>query len=315
VDNGSVDDIATIDHQRRPQAKSGWVNVSDGDQGRREGEGFYHQEFLGEGSGVQTRDSDQFRLPAGTACGFHETQNFAGKHPPKSQGTCMGMDPGVPVRSMKGEGNCPIGWIARRHFDSSSDNGYFVWCEYTDPHNLCDPDCLQVAIRTVTVGIQSNTDDTGGTKRPECPPPTTRSHFFDDGRHAGNGLSFCSNLVERPSPPPSSGSLVVELDICTYEGFDFTLPLAGQIKTSSGVTSGESSLPPDAKIDVHAEPITTLLPTRDPAPRRTFRTRFDRLQAGSWKIEAHNPNQIVIPQDLSVNATVPGQVTLYSNCP
>jgi len=198
VVSGSVDGIQTLGDQSG--LNSGWWLASDGDRGLHEGNGFYHKELLPEGGGSISRTPDRYILPEGAACGFHHTQNTPAKD---GHGTCMGMDPG--------QNQCPNGWIARRHFDMSSGNGsfdcrkaeallqpvacgYFVWCEYTDPYKLCeDPDCVFRATRRVTVGIESNTDDTGAALRQECPAGTIRTSFFDDGRPEGRGLSFCRN--------------------------------------------------------------------------------------------------------------------------
>jgi len=215
VDSGSVNGILTVQgdvvgptdgggwiNLGTRRSDLGWANVSDGDRGKHEGEGFYHQELTLEGGGIRSRTPDRFILPAGTACGFHHTQNSPANLT-TGLGTCMGMDPGRNV--------CPNGWVARRHFDMSSGNGsrdcrpdealghpeacgFFVWCEYTDPHKLCTgPDCVNRVLRMATVGIQSDTDATGATLCPVCPPVTSRSPFYDDGRPAGKGLSFCRN--------------------------------------------------------------------------------------------------------------------------
>lgn len=174
----------------------------DGDVRLQAGWGFYHRELQ---QGVGSEASDQLTLPAGTACGFHHTQH--------SLGTCMGHDPA----SLGAGGNCPDGWRVRYHFDMSSgrDNydcrisdalynprycGFFVWCEYIDPKGLCkkDPDCVPRAIKFATVGIMNHVDSDdptaqfGETKQPDCTPlGMVRTPFYDDGRPAGKGLSFC----------------------------------------------------------------------------------------------------------------------------
>ena len=186
---GSVAGIATLTWQGERRSKPGWTNVSDGDRGLRKDDGFYHQELLAAGGGIRSATPDRFMLPAGTACGFHHTQNSPANLS-TGLGTCMGMDPG--------RNTCPDGWIARRHFDMSSGNGsrdcgtpealghpeacgYFVWCEYTDPYKLCEgPDCVNRATRMATVGIRSDTDATGATLRPECPSGTIRTPFYDE---------------------------------------------------------------------------------------------------------------------------------------
>ncbi len=162
----------------------GWLNVSDGDHGLGEGYGFYHQELTGEA--VTFDDAaGLYSLPAGTACGFHHTQDSpadtqTGLH------TCMGNDAYV---------SCPSGWMKRSHFDDSSGSGHFAWCEYTDPNHLCTTaQCVAEAVNAgVTIGIYSNTDETGGTvlRNQACPAGTQRTAFFDDGRSSGQGLSWC----------------------------------------------------------------------------------------------------------------------------
>ena len=201
-DGGSVAGIATWKWGVGLQSNSGWKTVSDGDRGQPAGVGFYHQELLAAGGGVRSATPDRLMLPAGTACGFHHTQNSPADLS-TGAGTCMGMDPG--------RNACPKGWVARRHFDMSSGNGsrncgtadalehpeacgFFVWCEYTDPYKLCTgAGCVDRATRMATVGIQSDTDATGATLRPICPSGTTRTPFYDDGRPEGKGLSFCRN--------------------------------------------------------------------------------------------------------------------------
>jgi len=196
---GIVDKTATLNPQGGRQAKSGWQTLSDGDIGAKTDQGFYHQELTSQGGGITSQTPDRFMLPAGTACGFHHTTN--------SSSSCMGIDPGA--------NKCPNGWIARRHFDMSSGDGnadclggffpqhcgYFVWCEYTDPHKLCeDSDCVQSAVGFASVGIKSNTDPTGDTLRFGCPTGTGRTSFYDMGRGEGQGLSFC--LYSYPWVPP-----------------------------------------------------------------------------------------------------------------
>ena len=211
---GTPDDqIATLTEGGKRQAHGGWTNVSDGDRGLHKDNGFYHQELRPEGGGIRSAKPDRFMLPAGTACGFHHTQNSPANLS-TGLGTCMGIDPG--------RNACPKGWIARRHFDMSSGNGsrdcgtsealghpeacgYFVWCEYTDPYKPCEgQECIDRAKRMATVGIQGNTDATGATLlRPEC---LSRTSFYDDGRPEGKGLSFClsktsfdvTDKIERP---------------------------------------------------------------------------------------------------------------------
>jgi len=189
------------------QAANGWLTQSDGDFGNGRNFGFYHQEITAPGGGVTDLSvSEKFKLPRGTACGFHHTSNtpynyLAGRH-----STCMGQDPA--------SGQCPRGWMAKSHFDMSSDTGYFVWCEYQDPHGLCDndPKCIaSVRAGGFAIGISSDTDangvESGGgliTTNPPapgvvpCPIGFSRTAFFDDGRGAGWGLSWCWPIPDLP---------------------------------------------------------------------------------------------------------------------
>lgn len=199
------------------QAADGWVTMSDGDIGNSANFGFYHQELreLGGGS-TDLSVSDRFKLPRGTVCGFHHTRNTpfdplvafrSGK-----ASTCMGLDPA--------NGSCPVGWAIKNHFDMSSGDGqqpcgnlanqshcaYFVWCEYQDPYSLCegDPLCLARA-RQVGMGLRVSSDtDPGGAETlildppandAPCPAGWVRTNAFDDGRSAGQGLSWCWPLT------------------------------------------------------------------------------------------------------------------------
>ena len=99
----------------------------------------------------------------------------------------MGSDPAL--------GQCPSGWRPRSHFDMSSGNGSFVWCEYLDPSSFCPNGSaceLGAASAGYAIGVASDTDASGndvyGTA---CPAGLTRSAWFDDGRGAGQGLGSC----------------------------------------------------------------------------------------------------------------------------
>ena len=212
VDSGSVDGILTVQGQYFPsdgqvivvgqnRSEVGWANVSDGDRGKHAGEGFYHQELTLGGGGIRVPNSGSIHTSSGNGLWLPSHPKQPGQ-PHHRFGHLHGHDTGRNV--------CPNGRVARRHFDMSSGNGsrdcrpdealghpeacgFFVWCEYTDPHKLCTgSDCVNRVIRMATVGIQSNTDATV-TLCPSCPPFTSRSPFYDDGRSAGQGLSFCRN--------------------------------------------------------------------------------------------------------------------------
>jgi hypothetical protein len=189
------------------QAASGWLTQSDGDMGNSLNFGFYHQELTATGGGVtDLAVSDRFRLPRGTACGFHHTMNTPYNILAGPQSTCMGQDPAY--------GQCPNGWTARSHFDMSSGHGAFVWCEYEDQNNLCtnDPSCLATArANGYTFGISSDADSNGTEwnappvlstpAQPgdvSCPEGFSRTAFFDDGRGAGWGLSWCWPIADLP---------------------------------------------------------------------------------------------------------------------
>jgi hypothetical protein len=159
----------------------GFVVRGDGDFGMPSGAGFYHQE-LGAGGVADPALSDHLKLLPGAACGFHHTRNSSGL-------TCMGLD---------AASSCPNGWTARRHFDMSSDTGFFVWCEYQDPHNVCAgparTDCgASASFIGYDVGIASNTESDGTSLAwgAACPAGWTRMPSFDDGRPSGQGLSWC----------------------------------------------------------------------------------------------------------------------------
>ncbi|HEX4416851.1 MAG TPA: WSC domain-containing protein [Kofleriaceae bacterium] len=166
----------------------GFVLRSDGDVGMPSNTGFYHQE-LASGGLTEASTSASFKLFPGTACGFHHTLNDPGR-------TCMGYDPA--------NNQCPGGWLPRKHFDMSSGSGYYVWCEYQDPNNLCTnpaappfpniTDCLSLArdsgyANTVT----SNTDAAGfaAITNGTCIAGWTATPYFDSGRPSGSGLAFC----------------------------------------------------------------------------------------------------------------------------
>jgi hypothetical protein len=203
------------------QAASGWLTQSDGDMGDSANYGFYHQELTAPGGGVTDLSvSDKFKLPRGTACGFHHTKNTPFNPNRGHQSTCMGQDPAY--------GQCPVGWVAKSQFDMSSGDGtaacgnlqneshcgYFVWCEYQDPHGLCDgdPACAATArANGYAVGISSDSDasgvEVGGplvATQPAapgavaCPDGFARTGFYDDGRPSGFGLSWCLPIPDLP---------------------------------------------------------------------------------------------------------------------
>lgn len=238
---GTVDGAATLLSGGQRSAKPGWRSFSDGDIVAGTNHGFYHQELLSEGGGITSVSPDRLVLPAGTACGFHHTLNS----PPRDgAGTCMGIDPG--------RDSCPVGWIPRRHFDMGSGDGhadcnslagllsghchYFVWCEYMDPSNTCkDPGCLGAAVRTATMGIESNTDQSGATLRPVCPPGTTRTPFFDRGRGSGEGLSFCLNSAPQATPPAPGGLTgAFWFDVQSGVHYAMTVTFNGELEGASG---------------------------------------------------------------------------------
>lgn len=196
-------------------AANGWLTMSDGDKGNNKDFGFYHQELRASGGGIiqDLAASENFILPRGTACGFHHTQNTPlTEVTGESTSSCMGQDPAY--------GQCPKGWAAKSHFDMGSGDGtgpcgnlerqshcgYFTWCEYQDPHGLCDsdPQCLARArANGYALGISSNTDDSGvesgvSKDEPACPEGFSRTHFYDDQRSPGQGLSWCLPTPDLP---------------------------------------------------------------------------------------------------------------------
>jgi hypothetical protein len=243
------------------QAAQGWVTQSDGDIGNSANFGFYHQELRADGGGITNLAlSDKFKLPEGTVCGFHHTQNtpfqmLLGE--PKA--TCMGQDPA--------SRQCPKGWVAKSHFDMSSGDGtqqcgdlqnqshcgYFTWCEYQDPNKLCgsDPQCIASArAHGYAVGISSNTDacgvECGGSlSEAPCPVGFSRTRSFDDGRSAGSGLSWCLPIPDLPQGL-TAGLAYYKAPIVAFGGaaYDGTTPFTngdgfairsdGDIGASSG---------------------------------------------------------------------------------
>jgi hypothetical protein len=219
------------------QAADGWLTQSDGDKGNTGNFGFYHQELTAPGGGVVDLSvAEKLKLPRGTACGFHHTQNtpydyMAGRH-----STCMGQDPAF--------GQCPGGWTPKSHFDMTSNTGYFVWCEYQDPHGLCnnDPKCIERARAAgFAIGISSDTDangvESGGgliTTNPPgpadvpCPIGFIRTHFYDDGRGAGWGLSWCWPIPDLPQ------GLTGGLAYYGYVGIATSGSVLGALTISSG---------------------------------------------------------------------------------
>jgi hypothetical protein len=202
------------------QAATGWLTGSDGDFGNSSNFGFYHQELREIGGGVVDPSvSDRFVLPQGAVCGFHHSRNTP--YDPMASFafgkayTCMGQDAAQRL--------CPAGWTAKNHFDWSSGDGqascvdlnaqqhcaYFAWCEYQDPNGLCasDPNCLANS-RQLGVGllVSSNTDPAGAApgrlisnppvNDAPCPVGWIRTNAYDDGRPAGQGLSWCHPLPD-----------------------------------------------------------------------------------------------------------------------
>jgi hypothetical protein len=175
-------------------AAPGWLAREEGDLGNNSGYGFYHQELTAPsygvgGNGLTTGPTDLFKLPYGTDCGFHHNQNS----PANLQtgvGTCMGYDAYV---------SCPTGWQRKTMYDANSSGGYFVWCEYEDPHEICiaDPSCLQTAHNMgLACGLGSDTTDgqpglCGELGQNICPSGWVPSGYFDDGRSSGQGLMVC----------------------------------------------------------------------------------------------------------------------------
>jgi hypothetical protein len=170
----------------------GWLNRQEGDLGNNATFGFYHQELTSPangGTGLTSGPTDLFKLPYGTDCGFHHNQNSPANLS-TGIGTCMGYDANI---------SCPSGWTRKTMYDSNSSGGYFVWCEYDDPHYICanDPSCLQTAHDTgMACGLGSDTADgnpgvCGEIGANLCPTSWTPSGYFDDGRPSGQGLMVC----------------------------------------------------------------------------------------------------------------------------
>jgi hypothetical protein len=114
------------------------------------------------------------------------------------------LDPNVAKR-------CPNGWISKYMFDMSSGNGaakgsglaqqpqnsFWAWCEYQDPHALCNSLCAQNAVNQgIAIDLDSTVDSTGfAWCHGNCScPGGVRSPAFDMGRGSGEGLGWCGNI-------------------------------------------------------------------------------------------------------------------------
>jgi hypothetical protein len=177
--SGSCDNNPTLVWQ--PPYAWPWDRQNDGDRGADNNAGFYHQSWHAN----NITDMSMLPLPNGTACGFKETCNNSGE-------TCFGHD---------AKNECPLekGWIRRTANDMGAPNGcYFVWCEYTDPNNLClNGNCT---IPTgLTCGITDPDYNASGTclaKNTQTQGCPTNLGFlprgnYDAGRPAGHGLRWC----------------------------------------------------------------------------------------------------------------------------
>src|SRR5262249_16812086 len=109
--------LSTDENSFMVQAAPGWLTQTRGDYGKSRKFGFHPQKLTAARGGVtDVSVSDKFKLPSGTACGFHHTRNTPFNFMAGPQSTCMGQDP---ART----GQCPNGWIVRSHFDMSSGDG------------------------------------------------------------------------------------------------------------------------------------------------------------------------------------------------
>jgi hypothetical protein len=163
----------------------GFVTISDGDRGLPSGGGFYHQAYATSDPNLPA--SDRYVLPKGTACGFRESCN-------RPAPLCLGFD---------ANRSCPPGWNRKWAADMNAPSGCnFVWCEYQDPHGLCDAGCSQssnVPWGTVCGITDSRYSDPAGNggqcmgipTRNGCPQGYYFHGFFDDGSSGGNGVGLC----------------------------------------------------------------------------------------------------------------------------
>lgn len=193
--------------------------------------GFIYQAYGGTAdvpAATGSTGSDRFVLPKGTACGFSHTTNGATVQTGITDLApgCMGYDPLSADASLR----CPSGWVSRYAFDMSSGNGnkdcslglstqpdcgFWGWCEYQDPHNLCDGKCLADAVTSgVTVNVQSDVDASGfawctRSDSHDWPGCTcyggSLSSHFDTGRGWNEGLSWCGNFQVTRDNMPLSG--------------------------------------------------------------------------------------------------------------
>jgi hypothetical protein len=192
------------------EAGPGFLNVQAGDRGLGPNFGFYNQtrSFT---DAAAIGKSDDLALPRGTACGFKETCNDTGE-------MCFGnFDPA--------RNQCPTGWVPRRAMDIlGASNCNFAWCEYLDPHRHswkvlasgaeapggdCPDDpmppdgtnhtCLPNLPSGTACGITDKQSPfntgvcvTTFTPSGSCPAGFTAHPFFDWGRPAGVGVTWCS---------------------------------------------------------------------------------------------------------------------------
>ena len=183
--------------------------------------GFVYQAYAGGTVPAATGSagSDRFVLPKGAACGLAHT-----KSSPAAPVTgianddpgCMGFNPLDPSPGLR----CPPGWASRYMFDMNSGQGnsvppphpdcgdglstqpycgFWGWCEYQDPHNLCDSKCMRDAVLSgVAINLTSDTDTTGnawcGTGTDCSCYGGGQSPYFDQGRSAGDGLGWCGTF-------------------------------------------------------------------------------------------------------------------------
>ena len=160
--------------------------VFQGDFGLSASNGFYSQALA-----ISTGDvsqPDMLALPKGTACGFmHACQTSSGE-------TCLGNHPLV---------SCPTGWTQRFGTDDKAPSGctLFAWCEYSDPHNVCNasacattnaPLGLACGISDNDLPVEEQGQCLGKSTIDGCPMGYVQHGFLDNGRHAGHGIGWCA---------------------------------------------------------------------------------------------------------------------------
>lgn len=171
---------------RRYSSISSYTRVSTGDWGLSSGQGYYHMDRNSNSSGLNNSDSRSVYLPAGAVCGLGHSRNASSE-------TCMGYTT---------LSSCPSGWTRRTATDDSASGGYWHWCEYQDPNNLCTASSCY-ASSSLPRGTICGLGDNGGgaygtclgrtvTSGGACPSGYAFYGRYDRGASSGYGLGWCA---------------------------------------------------------------------------------------------------------------------------